>query len=273
MRIFHYTDLNGLKGILDSNAFWATNIFFLNDKNESLHGCECFTNTVRQLNADIFSEERKLALLKAVDAYKGEGGNEKSPRDRHVYSISFCKESDKLSQWRGYGNKQGICLEFESLELIDLFDSDGLNVYGSEVLYTNATNTVAMNGELKKFFKSSPFISQDMDDHFAIFASTYMYIGKIIPFFKDEGFAEEEEYRFVVTPDNKIPNVEYRINENGIIPYIILEPKDKKKLPIKSVRIGPAKDISFIKEGLRFILESKGYGDIPIENSIIPYRG
>jgi hypothetical protein len=32
--LFHYTDLQGLRGILSSNTLWATNYRYLNDRSE-----------------------------------------------------------------------------------------------------------------------------------------------------------------------------------------------------------------------------------------------
>ncbi|EJG2383281.1 hypothetical protein HMPREF1144_0490 [Klebsiella sp. OBRC7] len=41
MKIYHYTDLNGLKGIIESGSLWATHFSFLNDSNELTHGMNC----------------------------------------------------------------------------------------------------------------------------------------------------------------------------------------------------------------------------------------
>lgn len=49
MNIYHYTDLNGLKGILSSNAFWATNFYFMNDAHELQHGVKCIENALGYL--------------------------------------------------------------------------------------------------------------------------------------------------------------------------------------------------------------------------------
>src|SRR6266853_5638707 len=36
-RLYHYTDSAGLIGILKSSLFWATNIYYLNDRSEVKH--------------------------------------------------------------------------------------------------------------------------------------------------------------------------------------------------------------------------------------------
>jgi hypothetical protein len=34
----HYTDLRGMMGIIESKQIWASNVSFLNDRRELLHG-------------------------------------------------------------------------------------------------------------------------------------------------------------------------------------------------------------------------------------------
>ncbi|EFD2622350.1 hypothetical protein CK189_005805, partial [Escherichia coli] len=52
MKIYHYTDLNGLKGIIESGSLWATHFSFLNDSNELSHGMNCLENALQYLRDD-----------------------------------------------------------------------------------------------------------------------------------------------------------------------------------------------------------------------------
>ena len=38
--LYHYTDLNGFKGIIDSAQIWFSNLYFLNDRSEYNLGFE-----------------------------------------------------------------------------------------------------------------------------------------------------------------------------------------------------------------------------------------
>ncbi|HED3230788.1 hypothetical protein [Klebsiella oxytoca] len=62
MNIYHYTDLNGLKGILSSNAFWATNFYFMNDAHELQHGVKCIENALGYLGGDL--SEMRIDFIK-----------------------------------------------------------------------------------------------------------------------------------------------------------------------------------------------------------------
>ncbi len=74
-------------------------------------------------------------------------------------------------------------------------------------------------------------------------------------------------------PGYKIPNVLFRVNNNGLVPYINVEMKKRVKLPIKRVIIGPAKDFQFVFNGVEMLLDKHGYKEVLIENSKVSYRG
>ncbi|WP_329502693.1 DUF2971 domain-containing protein [Klebsiella aerogenes] len=273
MSIFHYTDLHGLLGIVSNNELWATNINFLNDSEESVHGCKCFRNTISQASEEIIPENQKPALLKAIDNYERGKASRYDSVEKHVYSISFCKGEDKLSQWRGYGNKQGVCIEFDKDELIKFVQNEFLTCVAKDVVYTSEKNTVEMSKGLVDFFNSNEIDLVKIRDSFILIASTYNHLAKIIPFFKNDSFTEEDEFRLVFTPWMNLPEVHFRVNENGLIPYIILKGTGKENLPIKSITIGPTKDYSFVEAGVKMLLMNKGYDKVAINPSKVPYRG
>ena len=55
-------------------------------------------------------------------------------RAAHVYNLSFCLEPDLLSQWRGYGSSQGVCLEFDDEELLASLELTQYQVFKNRVL-------------------------------------------------------------------------------------------------------------------------------------------
>lgn len=270
MRLYHYTDLSGLKGIIQNKSLWATHIFFMNDKNESIHGFQCLKNTVESLNPSIFSEQNKEQLINAINQYDIYSKERALSKESQVYNLSFCLENDKLSQWRGYGKEQGVCLEFDKDELLDRFNCLNLNVVSDEVIYTEENATVEMNNKIMSFFEKRN--STPSEDGFEMFCQFHNMVGQLIPFFKNQGFIEEREFRIVFTPFNELPDISFRTNNNSLVPYINA-PFDKNgKIPLKSITIGPAKDKDYTSDGIRFFLDYHGYDNVKIEYSAIPYR-
>jgi hypothetical protein len=119
--LFHYTNLNGLIGILDNSEIWLSNMYFLNDKNEFELGLRF---VIEQLEAykDGFSVLRSTkyfidALEKAIDFIKYKD----SP-----YILSMTTNNDLLSQWRGYTNNGiGVNIGFNNI----FFEENKLKVY------------------------------------------------------------------------------------------------------------------------------------------------
>ncbi|HCR1838985.1 DUF2971 domain-containing protein [Enterobacter kobei] len=272
MSIYHYTDLHGLKGIVEGNALWATNINFLNDKNEYIHGFKCFRNTIEYLDEEINGVPVKQLLKQAIENHMDIHENPDNFKSKHVYSISFCREFDQLSQWRGYGNSQGVCLEFDEGELVKGLDSDGLTFLHNDVIYTSETSTVEVNYKIKNLFESIAQSAPDVFDSFINFIRLNSLISSNIPFFKNIGFSEEKEFRLVFSPLLKFPHIKFRVGAYGLIPYLEMKMRGGDKIPIKRIIIGPSKDRELLKNGVYMFLENNNYSGIPIDFSSVPYR-
>jgi hypothetical protein len=100
--LWHYTDLEGFRGIVNSKQIYATNVRYLNDKEEFDHALtrakqlllemlpleDADPPLVRQLVADTFEEIFTRGPL--------------CPANLSLFTASFTKNGDQLSQWRGY---------------------------------------------------------------------------------------------------------------------------------------------------------------------------
>lgn len=261
MNIYHYTDLNGLKGIIESGALWATNYAFLNDSQELTHGLNCLRTALKGLGGE-FKAETIKAVESAFKSYQ-------SVVAPHIYNISFCAEPDLLSQWRGYGSTQGVCLEFDSNELQDTLKLKRTGTYCKPVVYTREDVGAEASLVLKEWL-SQPGVQ---DTILANPEKGRTFLLKLafaqVPFFKNEGFSEEKEFRVAITEPKK-EEVKFRVSGAGLIPY--LEVRSDGKLPLKSVRIGPCKDREQLASGIRYLLVCRGYGDVEITHTETPFR-
>lgn len=262
MKIYHYTELNGLKGIIESGSLWATNFSYLNDSNELKHGITCLKNALNYLKED-FGPGTLEFIEQALMHFK-------IHRAAHVYNLSFCMEPDLLSQWRGYGSTQGVCLEFDEAELLASLDLTHYQIFKNKVIYTKETSTVEARAEILAFFRQPEVQAAINADviHEIIQATTLAH--SLPPFFKNDGFREEKEFRVVILPDEPFDGVNFRVNYSGLVPYLIIKAKDK--LPLKSVRIGPCSNRSMMQEGISFLLQSKGYSSTRISFTETPFR-
>lgn len=266
MAIFHYTDLNGLKGIIENNSLWATNINFLNDREEFHHGYKCFLNSLEYIGPPYYLPEMRKTIEEMLTHFISQQG-------RHIYTISFCSVADQLSQWRGYGREQGICIEFDEAMLSSVLKHHNYDMSCGEVIYTKENSTLEAKDEINRLIDvNGPGSIDYRKDSFERSIYIYHVIRKTIPFFKHKGFIEEREYRFAFTASNQVPDVKFRVSRGGYVPYIILKPLDGIKLPIKKIIIGPSKNVQDVDAGIRFFLKHYGCDSIEIEHSKVPYR-
>jgi hypothetical protein len=104
-RLYHYTSVNGLRGIVDSGNIWATHLGFLNDLWEGRAAA---------------SDDAFRARLEETDR--------RSP----LFIASFCRHQEPhqlkngmLSQWRGYaGEGGGYCVVFDEEALDGLLAAE-----------------------------------------------------------------------------------------------------------------------------------------------------
>lgn len=102
--IYHYTNAQGLFGIVQKKSFWATNSLFFNDPTEIKYGLKIalgeLTNGLdKKLPKDDELYKEFSSINKMDKLYKNED----------LYIVSFSSNGDRLSQWRGYG---GFCKGF-----------------------------------------------------------------------------------------------------------------------------------------------------------------
>jgi hypothetical protein len=159
-------------------------------------------------------------------------------------------------------------------------EKDGMLLKHGDVIYTAENSTVEVNKKINDFFERMTGVFQQNNkvsntsfaEPFLTFIGLNLLVESNVPFFKNKGFSEEDEFRIVLTKNLVSPKTKFRVGTYGLIPYLNLKMKDNNKLPIKRVVIGPAKDRTLINLGVRMLLDASNYRDVPIEFSLVPYR-
>ena len=111
--IYHYTDVSGLHGILQSNRLWASAAYYLNDSSEIEYGCKLALEAIA-----VWKDVNQRIQSFAVDALRGLESIFSHPlsrisRSATIYVTCFCENDNLLSQWRAYGQAGGYSLGFE----------------------------------------------------------------------------------------------------------------------------------------------------------------
>lgn len=105
--LYHYTNMAGLKGIVESQTMWLTSIFHLNDPSELAHGLEialqhlnhCGSRNALSPTAG-FCRNMRHILTAEFGARFG------------FFVGSFSRSAEDLAQWRAYADDgRGVCIE------------------------------------------------------------------------------------------------------------------------------------------------------------------
>jgi len=257
----HYTDLARLVEILESGQLWASNVAFLNDREELLHGIKCAKRALDQILKD-----RKLVEWR--DAIKSVVNDLEEGRLPNTYAVCFCEKSDLLSQWRGYGGaEQGVCLVFDRSGLEAL--RTGKRSFLAPVQYGLVSGKIRLREGLRERLLSIATEDLTAMDEDEKREAVYDVLSELIPRFKHKGFEAELEWRLVVQHVTLRSSVCFRPDRNVVVPYIKLG--GARPLPLKYVRIGPGHDIGLTQRSVEQFLDANGYG-ATVELSKLPFR-
>jgi hypothetical protein len=262
--VYHYTDLHGLLGILNTKELWATDLAYMNDSSEEAYSAGVVATAVNSSRFAHLSDKLRATLRDLAQS---------------LYALCFCEDGDLLSQWRAYASRgAGYALQFRLDQLAELRAEGG--TITSKVLYTPHQQQEVVNCILDKTIGTMAEISPTFDPsklerpetlHTWIKKGTTCTVALAIiqPFIKNPAFFQEQEWRTVVAqPAN---GEAFRPVNGTLVPYRKLLLGEAGKLPITAIRIGPNHPHpQQAKASLDTFLRSKGLDRIQVDISPIP---
>ena len=302
--LYHYTTVDGLKGIVENDELWATSAYYLNDSTEIMYGYQLIDEALEAWRKRVNPPELSMAGG-LVYALQRQFGHDYLKRNiiTPIYLTCFGEEDNLLSQWRAYGQSGGCGIGFRVL-------SEGI-VYGLKPepsVYTARCVKVEYDrgGQLRRITELLDFLVPILDDAQVTEAirsldplspDGFGWLSRTISeilmdesvAFKNPAFAVEKEWRLVVrsrqllkqgTDDGdhtRLP-IHFRTARGQLAPYVRLIPSgtafpvtgDGKKLPIESVHCGPVGDRVSTAMAVRMLLDHYDYKAARIHRSEIP---
>jgi hypothetical protein len=272
--LYHYTNLNGFSGIINSSELWLSNLYFLNDKNEFELGLKFVIEQLESYKSG-FSVLKPTkyfieALEKAIDFIKEKDA---------PYILSMTANSDLLSQWRGYTNNGvGVNIGFNK----KYFKENDLKVYKciyniekqKEIINHILTQSIFMFigiADSQGIFKDSDDIDLSQYDKAVTIAGQY-FIDKTIFFcslIKDKSFEEENEWRLLLVDEESEINF---INVgNYFKPFKKIKIKDLN-YSINQIMMGPNSEQELCGSSMKMLLKKHNIEIEKLKYSEIPYR-
>jgi hypothetical protein len=283
--LYHYTDVGGLKGIVETHSIWATHARCLNDPTEVQHTQRLLTDAIASVKATSKLGDR---LLKECARYLG-------PEMVDYYVASFSEKGDLLSQWRGYADEgRGYVLAFSTMPMINrqIQIRGGTQAVLRKVVYDRGKQDAFIDSVLQSTIdllethadelpaKGGPDLELGYAQKFVQELAWECY-----PVYKRGCFEEECEWRLVlprwqILDYHRIesdPWVRWRTRGSLLVPYCELrmpeqiDEEKKPQLPLTQVGLGPLLTGGAERESIRLFLAAHGY---PQELSVsgIPLR-
>lgn len=282
--IYHYTSMSGLKGIVENESLWFTDIKYMNDMEEVKAGIDHAHEIVERMPED-FKAKGKDALNHILD---GEG---------RTFIACFSLDNDSLGLWNYYTkdiNNSGINLSFDFKKLVktiliknEVLDgcilSCGIVDYSTQFKNSYVERSVK---NLEAFFlnffrKNIPYVDVPVLIYDGIKKCfCYQPLKEIFFYVKRCCFRHENEFRIVITvPKNKsekiIKSGIYKFREgNGVlIPYLDIK---FDLTSINGITIAPTLKSDLIDRSLKDFFEYKGIDSNQltegVKRSVIPIR-
>jgi len=231
-KLYHYTDWDGLLGILQNKNLRATHYRFLNDYSEIVlfkdklislilpYVREAYDKLVDD-SPHIEQQIHREGGLSQVIQHDTEGVVDAQYRATgdEIYILSFCGQNKNpninnnglLSQWRGYGAGGGFALVFSSQKLEEMLEIETKKfeysaMHLSDLIYSDDENR--LREELSEDLSIISDVVKLLFDHqkldemekFEAIGKAYHPFVHCISRYKHYGFSEENEVRVVALP-------------------------------------------------------------------------
>jgi hypothetical protein len=230
MSLFHYTDANGLIGMLENKSLWVNDVNYMNDTHEIKHGLQVFRDEFTKhegANVD--------ATIWFLDVLIG-----------NIYQIgsflitSFCKENNILDMWRGYGiSGQKYAIEFDEAALTQEIKAQypGADIGFYDCVYGEHDSKELVESSVATWLSDDSAVTIDANGKATLnIPKMIQVIIKKALIMKNYGFESERERRLLVLMGSDFTQYNHRAGAFGITPYINL----KFELDaVKSIKIGP----------------------------------
>lgn len=285
--VFHYTTIQGLLGIINNKSIWATNTLYLNDASE-LHYAKdllkqeltVFRGTHPEfLRAEKLDESLGHFFLETLE----DNINALLPSQHMGFFVcSFSEDGDLLSQWRGYcGDGGGFSLGFRLSHLKTCAEKARFSIkkciYDQDKQISEIRQLLA---NLAATFNREISYSNDKQQAWdekgkQLLADFFLKFIKLAPFLKHPKFAEEKEWRIMVTLKTNIilPKMKFRAGNTMVVPYLEMPlPLQGKNLDIDQIFVGPTSDRTLSATAVEMLLRTQGIDNSQVNCSTIPYR-
>ncbi|SHO43075.1 DUF2971 domain-containing protein [Desulfopila aestuarii] len=273
-RLYHYTSFNGLMGIVESGALWASDIRYMNDSAELKHTADLIRTEVSRRIAEGHTRPNLLNQFLDWVTHRITNGH-------MLFAASFRANGNLLSQWRGYSRLgKGVSLGFDPAYILRCAEQQsfeiGRCVYSCDqqaLLISQVVDAVErLAADHLPVAVPEPGAGNG-DGYHVIFEQIESDLLRIAALLKHPSFREEEEWRIVspVITDYLDAPVLFREGTSMLVPYIMF---DLSPIALQHLFLGPTPNKTISMNSLTMYLAKNGIRpERGISYCQIPFRG
>jgi hypothetical protein len=286
--LYHYTTIDGLKGILDSGRLWGTHVAFLNDSQELRHGVDAICSLIKKYaewHIDEPDPEPSETMHKTIlSLHEYVLSNRDMLQTKMGLFVSCLSSSaDQLSQWRGYGSHGGYAIRFDPKKLGGRYalrhvDEKGDTLKGPDPVLVKVNylpNT--FYDEVTKMVDACILGTADankLEDGeekeaalFSVRVDLFRTVIDIAPQIKHKKFVEEQEYRIITRGVEQFCTP----SKIGLVPRVYVQ---FDRAAVEEVVVGPGEFEDVRKLSIERYLDQhrNWYPNVQVTPSEVPYR-
>ncbi len=263
--LWHYTDFDGLYGIIKDGVMRATNISYLSDADEFRYAVKLATKVLREVLNEVsgpnagYSAEAAFKFVQPIIA------SDMATLARCSYVSSFSAKGDDPSQWRGCASSRpGFAVGFDPAEMIAL----GVNLVACQYHVEEEIRGTIKNPVQAFADKNSPDGMDQYNFYNQLLLNYAHQVSQLALRSKSPKFEDEQETRVVIFAKPQ-QEIKFRKARCLITPYIEwdVHKKDcKGSSPIKCVIVGPSRHQPQIVEATKMMCQQyTGH------NNVVPF--
>ena len=252
--LYHYTSAEGLLGMVQNNALWATQVQYMNDEREWHHAVDLGRQILKTRAHSALGLQSDMAAM----LYEVMGGKTMS----RTFAFSLTEKEDLLSQWRGYCPTGGYAIGLKTDLLVAQAARCGFTL--RQCVYEDSEKRRAIEEIVLR--KASALTAWPLAEAERVklvvdFVNEVRVLAEV---FKDSSFEEESEWRLVGLVPAGDARSRWRTRGGLVVPYAILEMGIHSL--VSEILIGPKVDKELAYHSVDFLFRSNG-APVPIRNS------
>lgn len=244
MELYYYTTTGTMRLIITGGNIHATNVGYLNDSDEYINGLREIKSLLENAKAFGVPDLQKMAEDLSIDKRYSQIKRESS----NIYSMSFSKARDLLSQWEMYAKESGVQIKmsFDGRRSYNYYQSQDEKKKETAKLKKRKVYYLTKIGMPPKEYhregkKVLDEFLHELQKSGGDVEGEIVSIWKLMaPFIKNYGFKQENEVRAIFISDEMGLPIGYRPDRGALKPY--LDIKMEKGWPICGIMVGPGRN-------------------------------